>query len=184
MRAYLFWHSRRDESPRSEYERVLGLFHDALAQSPPSGFIASRYFHLPGLPWLGGAEGYEDWYLLDDSAALDPLDAGAVSGDLEDPHHSVARLAVAGIGGLYKPVTESLAGIDAPSALWFQKPAGMSYTSMMNRLETQSPGIGDRLWQRMLVLGPTPEFCLLGSGPDSLPYGWESTLLVRRPLRS
>jgi hypothetical protein len=46
-------------------------------------------------------------------------------------------------------------------ALWFSKPAGTSYEDFYTLVQpwTSQPGIG--LWGRQMVLGPTPEFCLL-----------------------
>jgi hypothetical protein len=182
MVAYVFWHSRSESVERSAYERELIGFHVALADHGPDGFVSSQAFHLPGVPWLDGVEGYEDWYLVRDGAALDALDAGSVSGELEEPHHHVARHAERGVAGLYKPLDAAEPPGPATTALWFAKPRGMSYGSMFAKLEQQNPDIRQRLWQRKMTLGPTPEFCLLQSGPDFLPFGWESTMVVRRPV--
>jgi hypothetical protein len=183
MLAYVFWHFRRENVVQADYERDLRIFHEILSAHPPAGFLRSWVSHLQGVPWLGGVEGYEDWYLLEESAALDRLEAGSVSGKLEEPHRGIARLAAGGTAGLYNPLGSGAVSMDAPTAVWFGKPAAMSYTSMLTKLEKHNPEIRDRLWQRKMTLGPTPEFCLLQSGPDFLPYGWESTMVVRRPIK-
>jgi hypothetical protein len=45
---------------------------------------------------------------------------------------------------------------DARRAPWFGKTAGVSYDGFFRRL-----GGRGSLWQRQIVLGPTPEFCSL-----------------------
>ena len=69
----------------------------------PAGFQQSVVFRIRGASWLNTSdEAYEEWYLLDDSAAMDPLNEAAVSGACEEPHNRVAREAADGIGGLYR----------------------------------------------------------------------------------
>lgn len=179
--AYVFWHSRDGRTPTTEYEQALVAFHEALNANRPSGFIRSQSFHIQQARWIDG-DAYEDWYLLDDTAALETLGHGAVSGEMSKPHDGVAMMASFGIAGLYKPAVDDPAGLDAATAVWFAKPVGMSYSSMHSKLRTNQAGFGGRLWQRMLTLGPTAEICLLGGGRDLLPFGWESVMVVRRPV--
>lgn len=74
-----------------------------------------------------------------------------------------------GAGGLYLRLSEG--GAQARQVSWFAKPAGMSYADLLARLP---PG---EAWQRQMVLGPAPEFCLLGVAP---PPGIEArTFTVR-----
>src|SRR5437763_1395943 len=115
MLAYVFWHSRTPSVARSEYEGALKVFHARLAEHRPVGYLSSDVFHVQNIPWLGGLEGYEDWYLMENSAAIDALDSGSVSGEREEPHHAVARLAARGTAGLYKPVGSPSLSMSSPS---------------------------------------------------------------------
>ncbi|HEV3310577.1 MAG TPA: hypothetical protein VG815_08680, partial [Chloroflexota bacterium] len=115
--------------------------------------------------------------------AIEPLNSVAVSGSVKAPHDAAARMASFGTAGLYQPVRTGGDQLEASTAVWFSKPDGMSYDAMYARLESSGPEVQDRLWQRMMTLGPTPEFCLLGGGPDFLPYGWTNTMVVRRRVR-
>src|SRR5215469_8325213 len=102
MLAYVFWHWARSGHVADEYERAQRAFHQALAQAAPSGFLSSAVFKVEGhAPWLAGAPAYADWYLLDSSAALDPMNVAAVSGVCEEPHSRVARDMAAGAGSLF-----------------------------------------------------------------------------------
>ena len=50
---------------------------------------------------LSDLPGYEDWYLLDGTWAMDPLNAFAISGHVQAPHDSVAAMMEQWHGGLY-----------------------------------------------------------------------------------
>src|SRR5437764_130248 len=102
MLAYVFWHWPNSTLTAAEYESAQQSFHAALAHSAPAGFQQSATFRLEGqAPWLGGTPAYADWYLVTDSAALDPLNAAAVSGLCESPHAAVAKAMAAGAGSLF-----------------------------------------------------------------------------------
>ena len=76
-------------------------FTSALASAAPAGFVESLVFRVAGeAPWLGGAPAYADWYLLETSAALDPLNVAAVSGICEQPHRA---LTIAMSAGAWQP---------------------------------------------------------------------------------
>lgn len=182
MLAYVFWHVPKSTAVQSEYEARLKAFHQALRIQPPKGLITSISAHLLSIPWLDDDAGYEDWYILTDSAALDVLEKQSVTGPLEQSHHAIASQAAKGVAGLYKPIDDDITAFSSATSVWFSKPEGVSYASLFSRLKKIEPNIPSFLWQRKLTLGPTPEFCLLGKGPDLLPYGWSSTLLVRRPV--
>jgi hypothetical protein len=47
---------------------------------------------VDAVPWLGGRAGYEDWYLLDNYAALGRLNQTAVTGLPQPLHDAVATL--------------------------------------------------------------------------------------------
>src|SRR5580765_1368085 len=97
MLAYVFWHWPRPDHAAAEYERGQLAFHRALAHAAPRGFLSSLTFRVSGTAaWLGGSPAYADWYLVDNSAALDPLNVAAVSGVCEAPHRQVAQAMAAG----------------------------------------------------------------------------------------
>lgn len=162
MLAYIFWHWPRPQVAKGEYEADLVAFHGALAAEPPPGFRRSLTFRVGPLPWLGdGVGGYEDWYVVDDSAALDPLNAAAISGRRRPSHDRAAQAAAGGAGGLYRFQRGDLDLAEARYATWVGKPDGMRYAEFDARLRE---AVGERdyaLWQRQMVLGPGHEFCLL-----------------------
>jgi hypothetical protein len=155
MLAYVFWHWPAAGVEPARYAETLLAFHRALAAEPPSGFSGSRVFALERAPWLPAARAYEDWYLVDDFAALGVLNDAAVAAALRAPHDSAARLAGGGHGGLYRRLAAP-AGPSSGWTTWCSKPAGVAYPAF---LATLPPA---ETWQRQLVLGPAPEFCLVG----------------------
>lgn len=161
MLAYLFFHHLDDIAGRSEYEAGLRHFHAALREAGVPGFIGSRTVRA-------GDAAYCDWYLVESSAGLDPLNDAAVTGRRSPAHDAVARHAVNASGKLMKLA----AGRFDPEALVevrFSKPRGMSYADLYRRLEPWTRGPDASLWRRMMVLGPAPEFSLLARAPDALP---------------
>ena len=162
MLAYVFWHWPRPEIERGQYLDHLAEFHRTLAANKPQGFQRSVVFRIHGAYWLKtDGESFEEWYLVDDSAALDPLNEAAVSGACEEPHNRVAREAADGTGGLYRLRAGSAADMaHAKFATWLSKPAGLSYKDFYTELQpvTSQPGVA--LWGRQMTLGPTSEFCL------------------------
>ena len=79
MLAYVFWHWRNDRVSREEYETDLRRFHQTLASNKSAGFNGSTVLSIEGAEWLDApGTTYEEWYLLDDSAAMDPLNHAAV----------------------------------------------------------------------------------------------------------
>ena len=185
MLAYVFWHWPKPDLAVADYEAHARAYQDALAADGPRELRAARVWRVEGAPWLPAGTGYEDWYLLDDSAALDTLNRGAVAGPLAALHNAVAALAAGGAAGLYSTVPGSPNSpdpatiLDGATARWFAKPAGMPYADFYTRLgDAQS-----HLWRRMMVLGPTPEFCWQGDASDVnvIPADWQQST-VRREL--
>ncbi len=176
MLAYVFWHVPRAGIARRDYELAHRGFHEALHQAPVAGNIGARVYRLESIPWLEMAPGYEDWHLLDGSAALDPLNAAAVSSHRELPHDRIAALAGAGTAGLYGL---KLGALIAPThAYWISKPDGMSYPEFDRSLQ---PAIdaGCCLWGRRMTLGPTPEFCLHAPSDRPVPQAAHAMRLER-----
>jgi len=173
MLAYVFWHWPQSTIPRGSYLDHLAEFHRTLAANKPPGFRRSVVFSISGANWLNTTgEAFEEWYLLDDSAAMDPLNEGAVTGACEIPHNRVAREAADGTGGLYRcrKGQEDLA--QSRFAIWLSKPNGVSYPDFYASLHplTSQPGAG--LWGRQMTLGPTKEFCIHSPTQIQLPEGY------------
>ena len=153
MLGYVFWHRPAPGTDPALYELALAGFHSALAAAPPPGFHRSWVFRLASIPWLGSATGYEDWYLVDDFAALGALNEAAVAASRKAPHDAVARLAAEGVGGVYRLVSGEPQPEAVAVAAWLSKPAGKADADFVAEL-------GRTVWQRQMTLGPTPEFCL------------------------
>lgn len=182
MLAYVFWHWPRATIAAPEYESLQRRFQDALLAAPPTGLIGSRVSAIEGAPWAGGGRAaYEDWYLLEDSAAIDSLNTAAITAARRLPHDAAAAAAEGGTAGLYR-----LRGGDPSPAprvtTWFAKPDGMTYDRLHAALAPLVAG-GAVLWGRQMVLGPSPEFCLHAGDDGPLPPSLRPhTVTHHRPI--
>jgi hypothetical protein len=165
--AYVFWHVPRAEVAARLYEAAHRAFHDALRAASVPGLLGVEIYRLASIPWLGGKPGYEDWQLLENSAALDVLNRAAVSEARQRPHDAVADLAGDGTAGLYG--LRMGTRIAPRFAHWLSKPDGMSYGAFESSLQSLIED-GCCLWGRRMTLGPTPEFCLHAPAARELPY--------------
>ena len=180
MHAYVFWHWKRNDIPSSDYESRLSQFHQALGSAPSVGFAGSWAAALENAPWANrGGVAYEDWYWIDDSAALDPLNDAAVSASRKAPHDQAAIAAEDGAAGLYR--LRAGKPLIAPRfALWFAKPNGWSYKQLDDAITPHI--VGDAaLWARQMALGPAREFCLHANEPVKLLAGIDAQSI---PLRT
>lgn len=160
MLAYVSWHWPAPAVERDRYVDLLVAFHRALRAAPPPGFRGSRVLAIDGAPWTPSTSAFEDWYLLDDFAALGALNEAAITAARQAPHDAVARLAGGGAGGVYRRLSSGSSGAGIPDRVhWASKPPGESYAAFLARL----PAV--EVWQRQLVLGPAPELCVLGPPP-------------------
>lgn len=143
--AYLFWHRPRPGVDAAEYEEAQRGFQARLE-------VESACFRVDQLPFED-VGGYEDWYLVEDWTALGKLNATAVDPHHRSDHDRAAGLAGRGWGGVYACVRGE-ARIPV-GARWLDKPRGQSSGRFI-------AGFADDLttWQRQLVLGPAPEFCV------------------------
>ena len=161
MLAYVFWHWPHPTVNRDLYRAQLIEFHETLCANKPPGFLSSTVFLINHANWLNTAgPAFEDWYLLSDSAGMDPLNQAAVSGPCEQPHNLVARQAAGGTAGLYRLRIGTADVSSSSHALWFSKPEGEAYKDFFSRMQDLCPE-GSGLWGRQMTLGPTTEFCLL-----------------------
>ena len=170
MLAYVFWHWPQSTIDRGSYLDHLADFHRTLASNKPGGFQRSVVFSIRGANWLNtSGEAFEEWYLLDDSAAMDPLNEAAVTGACELPHNRIAREAADGTGGLYRfrECQEDLT--QSRFAVWLRKPNGWSYRDLYEALQPFLSQSGGGLWGRQMTLGPTSEFCIHSPARVQLP---------------
>jgi hypothetical protein len=183
MLAYVFWHWRRKDISRDDYEQRQRRFHASLQAAPSAGFLGSRSVAIRAAPWAAsGGEAYEDWYLVEDSAALDPLNQAAITAPRQAPHDAAAAVAEGGTAGLYR-LRRGSAGDTIPTlSAWFSKPSGMGYDQLFSAMEPLLRSTSGALWCRQMVLGPTPEFCLHSSGPVTLPEAFMPLVLELRPI--
>jgi hypothetical protein len=186
MLAYVFWHQRASNVAREEYQERLVAFHQILRERQPQGFVGSMILEMARLPWMTeGSEVYEDWYLVENSAALDPLDEAAVTGICREPHNQVARLANNGTGGLYrlKAGTIDLVQVaEIRSATWFSKSVGMSYDKLYELLHQRQGETQGILWQRQMTMGPALEFCLHHSQESLLAEEIKAVQVEAQPI--
>lgn len=181
MLAYVFWHERRaDANDGAAYQRDAAEFQSRLVEARLDGFAGARTFAIEPLPWGDTSAAFEDWYLLRGSADLDELNDLAVSGARSAPHDRLAAAAAWGAGGLYRLRSGDARRSDA-DAQWFAKPAGMSF-GQLDGLVASALSPEHALWQRQMVLGPAPEFCLTAPGLVALPPPFESRGVRRRLL--
>ena len=180
--AYAFWHWKRPDVAAETYEVRQRAFQAALAADPPEGFLWGTTVRLSGAPWAAaGGTAYEDWYLVRDMAALERLNAAAVSAGRAAPHDAVALLAEDGTAGLYG--LRSGAPLLQPAySAWFAKPAGMGYAALDAALAPFLADGAGALWSRRMVLGPTPEFCLQSLTPVALPGGFKAQRFALTPV--
>lgn len=173
MLAYVFWHWPQSSIARDVYLDHLADFHRTLASSKPAGFQHSIVYRISDASWLNTTgDAYEEWYLLDDSAAMDRLNEAAVSGACEQPHNRVAREAADGTGGLYRFRAGHQEPAQSRFASWLSKPSGVSYNEFYSTLQpiTSLQGVG--LWGRQMTLGPTTEFCIHSPTQVELPENY------------
>lgn len=196
MLGYLFWHAPAQAEDTERYEQALEAFHRSLAHRPPFGFEGSAAFRIDEAPWpdapAGACAGYEDWYLVADFAALGVLNEAAVASGHRTSHERVAKRLGRGTGGMYRLIEGELSGARALAecthATWVAPAAGAAGADIGSLL---GDGIDPRrgsVWQRQLVLGPAPEFCVLsqedpaGVAPTRLAPSWSARTYARTPL--
>lgn len=173
MLAYVFSHRPEVGVDVASYEASLRSFHQLLAKAKPEGFISSSTFRLGGR--------YDDWYLLEGSAAMDVINHVALKDEQGRAHDEVAQMAADGYGKLYR-----LACGDPTAGEGYEvrlsKPPGTKYHDFYARLDpwTREPTIS--LWRRQMVLGPPPEFCLISDKEFELPADMTPELLKREPI--
>jgi hypothetical protein len=189
--AYLFWHRPADGIERAEYEQALARFHRSLAYRPPSGLLRSCAVRVSELPWQAPAEApqpaYEDWYVVEDWAAIGVLEEAAVSRGHLTAHETIAKRSALLAGAVYRLLEGSAEPKLAAQATWISTAPlpGRERPSLQSLLADGIDPRSDGLWQRCLVLGPAPEYCVLAQEPPAgaaagrLPAGWHARAVAR-----
>jgi hypothetical protein len=167
--AYVFWHVPARAVSIGDYEARLAAFHAELRAGASEWLGPTTTVALPAVPWLDGAAGYEDWYLVADYAALGALNAAAVSGARKPPHDAAAAAARAGVAGIMGHVAGPLLPVAPGWAAWLSKPPGADYETFHSRLAGALPPDASA-WQRQMTLGPATEYCVLAGGELELPW--------------
>jgi hypothetical protein len=171
--AYVFWHVPGPGVATADYEARLAAFHAALRGERPPGLGLTGTVGLDAIPWLGGAAGYEDWYLVDDFAALGVLNAAAVTGAPRAPHDAAAAVARSGVAGVMGHVSGPLLPERPGWAAWLSKPAGTGYDAFHAAL-WEALGNDASAWQRQMTLGPASEYCVVAPAARELPWAARS----------
>jgi hypothetical protein len=180
MRAYIFWHRPYADTDRRAYEAALRAFHRDLAADPPPGFDSSATYRITAVPWLDQRPGYEDWYLVESSAALDPLNKAAVKPARWDVHAAISSLTETGHGGLYAVLHGRHRAAAGTRVAWLKRPRGIRYESPLGAILDRATGVVS-CWRKQMVLGPAPEFAVVGDPTLDLqvPDNWESLVVER-----
>jgi hypothetical protein len=173
MLAYLFWHRPFKGVDRKLYEEALMRFQSDLAAVKPAGVVGAASFRIEPVHWLDGLSGYEDWYLLDGSWAIDSLNAFAIAGHMQEPHDKVAALMEHGHGGLYAHVGGETALPEQSTIYWLTRPRSIQWRAAIDPFRAQYPHAN--IWRRQMVLGPAAEFGVEMPGDEELeaPSRWE-----------
>ena len=161
MLGYVLWHHPAAGVDAAPYEEALRAFHGTLT--------GSAVFAFHDVPWFPAPSGYLDWYTVADFAGLGALNEAAVSGARKEPHDSVARMAGAGFGGLYRLIVGQADWPRTNTGAWLTKPDGMKYAEFLEQASRLLDSSSSGLWQRQMALGPGPEFCLLSAGRIEAP---------------
>jgi hypothetical protein len=180
MLAYIFWHVPLSGISPSDFEAASLGFQRDLANAPPSGFDSCATYEISEVPWLDGRRGYEDWYFIDSSAALDALNEAAVAPRRRDIHAAIASKMDFGHGGLYRHVFGEEQSFGA-RVVWLTRPRGIDYEPVLRGIADGSAGFLS-CWRRQMVLGPADEFAVVGTSSltFAMPQGWRGRTVERR----
>jgi hypothetical protein len=185
MLAYVFWHRPAAGVAPEAYVALLDRFQRSLAARPPAGFVHSACFAAPAPNWLGDEPAYEDWYVVEDFAAIGVLNEAAVGRGHISAHDAAASAARDGTASIYRLIEGSPTLEQTRVATWIDKPRGVPSPLLAALLGDGMDGERAGLWQRQLALGPAPEYCVLAAEPPPgvaatrLARGWSATITER-----
>jgi hypothetical protein len=182
MLAYIFWHRPNANVEAARYEAGLIRFQQALARRPPPGFLGATSFAIEPVPWLSDHAGYEDWYLLEASWALDPLSAFAIAGAMRPSHDDVAAQMEEGHGGLYAHAGGEAVTAAQSTITWLTRPRGIQWQPPVEAMRSKFREAN--VWRRQMVLGAATEFAVETPGDTAIemPAGWQARRVRRLRL--
>jgi hypothetical protein len=182
MLAYVFWHRPVSQADRGHYEASVVRFQAELAKYPPPGFIRAGSFAIGPVPWLSNQPGYEDWYLLEASWAMDPLNAFAVAGPVQPAHDIAAAQMDEGHGGIYAHVAGDPIAAAESTVYWLTRPRGIQWRPALEAVRARAPQAN--IWRRQMVLGSAGEFAVevQGDSDIELPPQWTAQRCQRLRL--
>jgi hypothetical protein len=172
MLAYVFWHRPLSQADRRNYEASVVRFQAELAKHPPPGFIRAGSFAIGPMPWLSDQPGYEDWYVIEASWALDTLNAFAVAGPVQPSHNVAAAQMDEGQGGIYAHVAGDPITAAESTVYWLTRPRGIQWQPALEAVRSRAPQAN--VWRRQMVLGSAGEFAIEvpGDGEIEPPPRW------------
>ena len=183
MFAYIFWHVPFADGNKSEYEAALTAFHRHLANDASQGFKGSATYGISNVAWLSNRTGYEDWYFVDSTSALDGLNKAAVEPERWDVHASVSYKTEFGHGGMYYHLRGEKQPVHGSKIVWLKRPKRIRYETPLQEIIDSSKGFLS-CWRKFLVLGPADEFAIIGDETLDVrpPSDWRSLSVSRRRL--
>ncbi len=174
--AYVLWHWPPPRTSQTSYDGKLVAFHESLAANAPEGLMDVLSFRVKGLPWVKPrSQCREDWYLVSDFEALGALNEAAVAAPNRESHDEVARASAGLAAGLYRLREGQPRLRSARFATWIRKPARTAYQAFFDHIADLVGDLSTDLWQRQMVLGPTPEFCVHSERRLDLPSAFRPT---------
>lgn len=182
MLAYSVWHHASGETEIEPYQESLIQFHKTMAEVKPQGFLSSLFFTLPAVPWMGENQTiFMDWYFVEDSASLDPLNDSVLAGKRKESHDVVAGGTSGGVTALYQPRLGNEKISDVNFITWITKPKGLSYPDFFQELNFIEHDKNASCWMRYMALGPGPEFCVVSS--DEFQWDAKFQPLIRPTIK-
>ena len=122
----------------------------------------------------GAAGWYEDWYLVEDFAALGVLNAAAVGRGHRTAHDEIARRMGRAAGGLYELLEGTVELARERVTVWVDRTAGRQGADVRGPARRRHGPAPCRTAAALAGARPAPEYCVLA---DEVPAGVAATRL-------